>query len=85
MSGGVTRHKVTLSDDIPEDNRLATVYAAAALISKTFHFLKKFLRIPLAWGISKICQSFCQILLELSLDDLNVKLTVLCGSFCNII
>ena len=40
MSEEVTRHKVIQSDDIPVDNRLASI-AAAALISETSHFLKK--------------------------------------------
>lgn len=78
----VTRHKVILSDDILVDNRLASVDAPADLISETFHFLekeKKNLRSALAY-VGKF-QSFTQTLSELSLDDLNVMLTLFVGSF----
>lgn len=78
----VTGHKVILSDDILVDNRLASVDAAADLISETFHFLKKEkknLRSALAY-VGKF-QSFTQTWSELSSDDLNVMLTLFVGSF----
>lgn len=64
----MTRHKVILSDDIPVDNRLAPMYAAAALISQTSHFFKKKkkknLQTPLACAEKFL--SFNQTLSELS-------------------
>ena len=80
----VTRHKVILSDDILVDNRLASVDAAADLISETFHFLKKEKEKKTLWSalayVGKF-QSFTQTLSELSSDDLNVMLTLFVGSF----